>query len=115
MKCVEASTDHPQLTEKKSPLMVRERTDWAMEPQPKVTSRKVPAVSSLNTAARRGGRATVLTGTCSGHCYIYTLGQYSQDGGTALVSFQTRIVEYWRIEHKVFKNEDKSKFSNNQA
>ena len=58
-------------------MMVRERTDWAMEPQPKVTSRKVPAVAGLNTAARRGGRATVVTGTCSGHCY--TLGQYNQD------------------------------------
>ena len=35
---------HPQLIVKKSPFVLKDRTDWAMEAVPKQTSTKVPAI-----------------------------------------------------------------------
>ena len=35
---------HPQLIVKKSPFVLRDRTDWAMEAVPKQTSTKVPTI-----------------------------------------------------------------------
>ena len=37
---------YPQLTEKKSPLLPRDKTDWATEALPKVIRIKVPALKS---------------------------------------------------------------------
>ena len=39
---------HPQLIVKKSPFVLKDKTDWAMEAVPKQTSTKVPAIIIKN-------------------------------------------------------------------